>query len=205
MRRSTGRDHDRGVLRRGPRVPVAGLGPWLITRWEMREPLPYWAVAQAVGALMIVVGLVPAVHAFVEFAPGRRHPDPGRADTAARRQRVQPVCPQPDVHRAADRHHRPGTAVRAAGPAAVRRGVLARHGDVRPLVRGADAVISVRRGVRGLPALRSGLDTSPAPVDTGRHRVVTPRSSAEGQELEGGEQDRGVDRPQCPRAVGRMG
>jgi protein-S-isoprenylcysteine O-methyltransferase Ste14 len=54
----------------------AGLGPWLITRWDMREPLPYWVVAQAVGALMIIVGLVPAVHAFVEFARAGGTPIP---------------------------------------------------------------------------------------------------------------------------------
>ena len=54
----------------------AGLVPWLMTRWEMHEPLPYWAVAQAVGVLLICVGLIPPVHAFVEFSRAGGTPAP---------------------------------------------------------------------------------------------------------------------------------
>jgi protein-S-isoprenylcysteine O-methyltransferase Ste14 len=54
----------------------AGLIPWLMTRWEIREPLPYWVVAQAVGVLLIGAGLIPPVHAFVQFAKAGGTPMP---------------------------------------------------------------------------------------------------------------------------------
>lgn len=54
----------------------AGLVPWLITGWEMREPLPYWAAARAVGVVLIVVGIVPTVHAFAQFARAGGTPMP---------------------------------------------------------------------------------------------------------------------------------
>jgi protein-S-isoprenylcysteine O-methyltransferase Ste14 len=46
----------------------AGLIPWLLTGWGFHRPLPYWVVAQVVGVLLICAGLVPLVHAFVQFA-----------------------------------------------------------------------------------------------------------------------------------------
>lgn len=55
---------------------VAGLIPWLITRWEVREPLPYWVVAQVVGVILIVVGLIPPVSGFVEFVRAGGTPMP---------------------------------------------------------------------------------------------------------------------------------
>jgi protein-S-isoprenylcysteine O-methyltransferase Ste14 len=55
---------------------VVGLVPWLITAWERHEPLPGWAVAQAVGVLLICAGLVPPVHAFVQFARAGGTPMP---------------------------------------------------------------------------------------------------------------------------------
>lgn len=55
---------------------VAGLIPWLITGWEFREPAPSWVVARAVGVLLICVGLVPLVHAFVQFARAGGTPMP---------------------------------------------------------------------------------------------------------------------------------
>ncbi len=54
----------------------AGLIPWLITRWEFHRPLPYWVVAQVVGVLLICVGLVPPVHAFMQFAKAGGTPMP---------------------------------------------------------------------------------------------------------------------------------
>jgi protein-S-isoprenylcysteine O-methyltransferase Ste14 len=47
---------------------VAGLIPWLITSWDVTGSGPLWRIAQVFGALLIVAGLVPAVHAFAEFA-----------------------------------------------------------------------------------------------------------------------------------------
>ncbi len=53
-----------------------GLGPWLITHWKFHTPLPYWAVAQAVGVLLIGTGLIPPVHAFTQFAKAGGTPIP---------------------------------------------------------------------------------------------------------------------------------
>jgi len=55
---------------------VVGLIPWLITHWEFRQPWPAWVVAQVIGALLIVVGLVPPVSAFVEFVKAGGTPMP---------------------------------------------------------------------------------------------------------------------------------
>lgn len=55
---------------------VVGVLPWLITGWEVREPLPYWVVARAVGLLLTGAGLVPLVHAFVEFVRAGGTPVP---------------------------------------------------------------------------------------------------------------------------------
>jgi protein-S-isoprenylcysteine O-methyltransferase Ste14 len=55
---------------------VAGVIPWLISRWEFREPLPGWVVAQVLGVVLICAGLVPAVHAFVEFTRAGGTPAP---------------------------------------------------------------------------------------------------------------------------------
>lgn len=75
MRRSTAAIGSAAFFLAAPGT-VVGLVPWLITGWEFREPLPYWAVAQAVGVVLICVGLVPPVHAFVEFARAGGTPAP---------------------------------------------------------------------------------------------------------------------------------
>src|SRR5918997_5249800 len=46
---------------------VAGLIPWLLTRWQVREPLPYWAPVRVLGGLALVAGLIVLVQAFVRF------------------------------------------------------------------------------------------------------------------------------------------
>jgi protein-S-isoprenylcysteine O-methyltransferase Ste14 len=55
---------------------VVGLVPWLITGWEIPESSPGGRIAAVVGALLIVVGLVPAVDAFVHFAKAGGTPAP---------------------------------------------------------------------------------------------------------------------------------
>ena len=45
---------------------VVGLGPWLITHWEVPGSSPAARVILGVG--LIVLGLVPPVHAFAQFA-----------------------------------------------------------------------------------------------------------------------------------------
>ena len=47
---------------------VAGLVPWLLTRWEAPSPLPFWAGLRVVGAVLLVAGIGVLVHAFVRFA-----------------------------------------------------------------------------------------------------------------------------------------
>ncbi len=46
---------------------VAGLIPWLLTGWRIGEPLPYWAPARLVGALLLLAGLAVLVRAFARF------------------------------------------------------------------------------------------------------------------------------------------
>jgi protein-S-isoprenylcysteine O-methyltransferase Ste14 len=55
---------------------VVGLVPWLISGWEFHEPASYWIVAQTTGAVLICVGLIPPVHAFVEFTKAGGTPAP---------------------------------------------------------------------------------------------------------------------------------
>src|SRR5215210_1354888 len=46
---------------------VMGLIPWLLTRWQAREPLPYWAPMRVLGAILLVAGLITLIQAFVRF------------------------------------------------------------------------------------------------------------------------------------------
>lgn len=55
---------------------VVGLIPWLMTDWKLNEPVRYWVVAQVIGVALICVGLIPPVHAFVEFTRAGGTPAP---------------------------------------------------------------------------------------------------------------------------------
>jgi protein-S-isoprenylcysteine O-methyltransferase Ste14 len=46
---------------------VAGLVPWMLTRWRVREPLPYWAPLRVVGLLLLAAGVIALLHAFLRF------------------------------------------------------------------------------------------------------------------------------------------
>jgi protein-S-isoprenylcysteine O-methyltransferase Ste14 len=46
---------------------VVGLIPWLLTRWQAREPLPHWAPVRVLGGILLVAGLIVLVQAFVRF------------------------------------------------------------------------------------------------------------------------------------------
>ena len=50
--------------------------PYLLGEWHFHQPLPYWAVAQAAGGLLICAGLVPIVQAFAEFIKADGTPVP---------------------------------------------------------------------------------------------------------------------------------
>jgi protein-S-isoprenylcysteine O-methyltransferase Ste14 len=55
---------------------VAGLLPWLITRWEITGSGPTWRTLQGIGVALIVVGLIPPVHAFSQFVKAGGTPIP---------------------------------------------------------------------------------------------------------------------------------
>jgi protein-S-isoprenylcysteine O-methyltransferase Ste14 len=46
---------------------VAGLVPWLLTGWRVREPAAYWGPLRVAGALLLIAGLVFVIQAFVRF------------------------------------------------------------------------------------------------------------------------------------------
>src|SRR5215210_5171240 len=46
---------------------VVGLIPWLLTRWQAREPIPYWAPMRMVGGILLIAGLMALVLSFVRF------------------------------------------------------------------------------------------------------------------------------------------
>jgi protein-S-isoprenylcysteine O-methyltransferase Ste14 len=54
----------------------ACLLPYLLNEWHFHQPLPFWAILQAVGGLLICVGLVPVVQSFVEFTRADGTPVP---------------------------------------------------------------------------------------------------------------------------------
>lgn len=53
---------------------VVGVVPWLITRWEIADSTPKWQIV--IGALLIVVSLIPPVHAFSQFVKAGGTPMP---------------------------------------------------------------------------------------------------------------------------------
>jgi protein-S-isoprenylcysteine O-methyltransferase Ste14 len=50
----------------GPGVFV-GLIPWLLTGWQVREPVLYWAPMRVLGVILLVAGLIALIQAFVRF------------------------------------------------------------------------------------------------------------------------------------------
>ena len=46
---------------------VAGLVPYLLTGWEVEEPLPHWLPLRIVGVLVLVAGALTLLHAFARF------------------------------------------------------------------------------------------------------------------------------------------
>lgn len=50
--------------------------PYLQNDWHFHRPLPYWAVAQVAGALLIAAGLIPIAASFAEFTRAHGTPVP---------------------------------------------------------------------------------------------------------------------------------
>jgi protein-S-isoprenylcysteine O-methyltransferase Ste14 len=46
---------------------VLGLIPWLLTRWQAHEPVPYWAPMRVLGVILLVAGVIVLIQAFVRF------------------------------------------------------------------------------------------------------------------------------------------
>lgn len=46
---------------------VAGLVPWWLTGWDVREPLHYWTPWRVVGGILLAAGVVVLLHAFARF------------------------------------------------------------------------------------------------------------------------------------------
>jgi protein-S-isoprenylcysteine O-methyltransferase Ste14 len=46
---------------------VVGLIPWLLTRWQAGEPLPYWMPLRLIGVVLLISGLIALLSAFVGF------------------------------------------------------------------------------------------------------------------------------------------
>ena len=51
--------------------------PWLITGWRVAYPSSSWRVVQAIGLVVILMGLVPVVWTFVSFVRAGGTPIPG--------------------------------------------------------------------------------------------------------------------------------
>jgi|SRR5215203_223538 len=66
MRRPTAAVGSAAFLLAGPGI-MAGLIPWLLTGWQVREPLPYWATLRVIGVILLVAGLIVLIQAFVRF------------------------------------------------------------------------------------------------------------------------------------------
>jgi protein-S-isoprenylcysteine O-methyltransferase Ste14 len=46
---------------------VTGVVPWLLTRWQFRNPTPYWAIFRVLGVSLILAGLAVLIQAFARF------------------------------------------------------------------------------------------------------------------------------------------
>ena len=66
MRRPTAAVGSAAFFLVGPGI-MTGLIPWLLTGWQVREPLPYWAPLRVIGVILLVAGLIVLIQAFVRF------------------------------------------------------------------------------------------------------------------------------------------
>ncbi|SRR6266568_1189183 len=46
---------------------VAGVIPWWMTGWHIREPLPYWAPLRVLGVVLLLLAAPVLAHSFVRF------------------------------------------------------------------------------------------------------------------------------------------
>ena len=138
---------------------TAGIGavlvPWWLTSWRLPHPLPYGGVPGTLGMVLIVAGLIPAVHVFVQFVRAGGTPMPGAMTrrlvvTGFNRYVRNPI------------YLRWRSSLASAAVVAVERvGVcgrgVGRRGGLRALVRSTGVGAPVRVGLRGIPARGSRL------------------------------------------------
>src|SRR5499427_7449521 len=56
---------------------VAGFVPWSLTRWQVRGPLGHWAAVRIAGLILLALGAIVLIQAFVRFvAEGLGTPSP---------------------------------------------------------------------------------------------------------------------------------
>ncbi len=55
MRKSTAAIGSAVMFIVGPEL-VLGAVPWLLTRWQFRDPTPYWAIFRVLGVLLVLAG-----------------------------------------------------------------------------------------------------------------------------------------------------
>ena len=46
---------------------IVGYLPWLLTGWQVRDPLPGWLPLRVLGVLLLLAGVGAIVHAFIRF------------------------------------------------------------------------------------------------------------------------------------------
>jgi protein-S-isoprenylcysteine O-methyltransferase Ste14 len=50
--------------------------PWYLGYWHVNKPLPGWVIAQVIGVVLVVLGMIPIVQAFVAFVRAGGTPAP---------------------------------------------------------------------------------------------------------------------------------
>jgi hypothetical protein len=92
------RGGQRGVLPLGSGRGCGPEIPWVWTRWQAREPVPYWVPMRVLGGVVLLAGLIALVGAFVRFVvEGLGTPAPVAAPERLGRLRGVSTCPQPHV------------------------------------------------------------------------------------------------------------
>src|SRR5215216_1614056 len=116
---------------------VVGLIPWLLTGWQVRDPVPppYWVPMRVLGAILLVTGLIVLVQAFVHFVvEGLGTPAPIAAPERLVVGGLYRYVRKPHVCGRTGGHCGSGVALGPARSAAVRRSCLVDVRSIRSLV-----------------------------------------------------------------------
>lgn len=105
--------------------------PYLLNYWLFHEPLPYWWIARAVGALLIRGGMIPLAGSFVEFFKAGGTPVPVAAPPRLVVSGFYRQRPQPHLRRLRGRPDRAGAVFRLGRPGGVHRGGMGNRGRRR--------------------------------------------------------------------------